>query len=96
MNEHLTKIVWRDWYSEGAIATMTAMKTLPREETEIDARFMDGEDVAADLVRLANENEGECYREGGKITILEPAEFAGNYDVAVDYEPSFSAYKENV
>ena len=31
------------------VASLTAMKTLPRNETMIDTRFMDGEDIAAEI-----------------------------------------------
>ena len=90
-DEHKTKIVWREWFNEAAVAALTKMKTLPRNESMIDTRWMDGEEIAAEIAKEENEQDGEAFRESGEIVILEPTEFAGTYDVSVEYEPVFSA-----
>ncbi len=88
-----TKIIWRDAYSEGALEAMERLGTVPREEIEIDTRFMDGAEIAAAIANDSNGRDSENFREGGDIVILEPEEFAGTYKVSVDYEPHFYAYK---
>lgn len=91
------KIIWRDWYNEAGVAAMTKMGTLPRYDTEIDTHPLDcGENVAAEVARLANENDCESFREGGEIVILEPEQFRGVYHVAVYYEPIFSASESDL
>lgn len=90
----MTTVVWREWFNEAAVKKMTEMGTLPRDETEIeDAYVTDGSDAAAELVRQANKSDFEAFREGGKIVIIEPEYYAGTYDVTVDYEPYFDAFK---
>src|ERR1039458_2816711 len=79
-----TKIVWREWFNEAAVASLTKMGTLPRNESMIDTRWMDGEEIAAEIAKEANDQDGESFREGGEIVIVEPAEFAGTYDLSVE------------
>lgn len=88
-----TTIVWREYYNEASIKKLEEMGTLPRNETDIDTRLMDGEEVAAAIAEAENKRDFECFREGGDIVILEPEEFAGTYEVQVEYEPYFSAYE---
>lgn len=88
----MATIVWREWYNEPAVKKMEEMGTLPRYETEVDTRFMDGDEVAAALAEDAYRHDSEQFREGGELVIMEPEEFAGTYDVSVDYEPVFNAY----
>lgn len=90
--QHLTKIIWREWYNEAACAAMEKMGTLPRNESEIDTRWMDGEEVAAEIAKQEYSRDFEAFREGGDIVILEPEEFAGKYEVGVEYAPNFYAH----
>lgn len=89
----LTTIVWREWYNDVAVKQLTEMGTLPCYETDIDISYMDGDDVAAEIAEKQNSQDGECFLEGGEIVILEPEQFAGTYEVSVEYEPRFTAYK---
>ena len=89
----LTTIVWREWYNDAAVENMTEMGTLPRYETDIDTRYMDGDGIAAEIAEKQNIQDSESFREGGEIVILEPEEFAGTYEISVEYEPRFTAYK---
>lgn len=91
----MTKIVWRDWFSDPAIAQLTAMGTLPRNEVEIDTRLEDGASVAKLIAEDAYSHDAESFRNGGEIVIVEPEEFAGTYCITVDYEPIFSAYSQD-
>jgi hypothetical protein len=84
-------IVWREWYDAEAVDHLAKMGTLPRYETEVDTRFEDGEGVAALIAEDSSNHDGESFNESGRIVILEPSEFAGIYDIAVEYEPTFSA-----
>ena len=90
------KIVWREWYSSTTVASLTKMGTLPREETEIP---IDAGHTAVftvrELVRRLNEQDAEFLRKGGRLVILEPEEYAGVYNIAVDYEPTFHVSKSN-
>jgi hypothetical protein len=85
------EIVWREWYNAAAVAKMTEMGTLPSYETDIDARFMSGDEVAAAIAEAAYRADSGCFRNGGVLVITSPPEFAGTYEVSVDYEPVFSA-----
>ena len=89
----LTTIVWREWFNEAAVKQLTETGTLPRNETDIDTSYMDGEDVAAEIAEKANSQDSESFRSGGEIVILEPEEFAGTYEILTEYEPRFTAYK---
>lgn len=90
--EHMSKIVWREWFNEMAVKKLTEMGTLPRNEIEIDTRFSNGRDVAADIAKRCNEQDCEQFQKSGEyIVILEPEEFAGDYEIDVDYEPHFFA-----
>lgn len=91
-----TKVIWREWYNAPAVKVMTEMGTLPRYETVIDTRLEDGEGVATLIAKAANDHESESFREGGEIVILEPEEFAGTYEVTVEYEPTFYANKSDL
>ena len=89
-----TKIIWREWFNAPAVAKMTEMGTLPKEETEIDTCGEDGRSVAELIAKEATDHGSEMFRESGAmIVILEPQEFAGTYDISVDYEPTFFAIK---
>lgn len=94
MSAELTKIVWREWFNAAAVAQLIAMDSLPRNETTFDCRLLNGDEVAAAVARLQNKQDGEAFRDGGMLTISEPAEFAGDYRIVVDYEPTFFAYSE--
>lgn len=91
-----TKVVWREWYDEAAVKALTEMGTLPREETMLNIMFENGEDVAGMIAEECNKRDGEHFREGGDIVILEPAEFAGTYRITTEYEPVFYARKEEL
>lgn len=88
----MTTIVWREYYNDAAVAQLTAMGTLPRNETEIDTADMQGYEVAAEIAQRDFDDTFESiFREGGRMVILEPVEFAGTYEIQVDYVPQFSA-----
>lgn len=90
----MTIIVWREFFKPEVVEQLTKMGTLPREETNVDVRRKDGPGVARFLAEMSNKSDAEQFREGGAITILEPEQFAGDYDIIVDYEPVFYAYKK--
>lgn len=94
MSEELTTVVWREWFNEATIAQLTAMGTLPRNETLLDCRLLNGADVAAAIAEDANGGDNEAFREGGELTIIEPEEFAGDYEISIDYEPFFFAHEK--
>lgn len=89
-------VIWREWCNESDVEAMTKMGTLPRNETQInlepDPRYNEGADAAEEIARLVYWQDPEAFRNGGKIVILEPPEWAGTYDIEVDYEPTFTAY----
>lgn len=89
----MTTIIWREWYDDNAVRQLTKMGTLPRYETEIDTRYMDGDDVAAKVAEKASRYDSESFRDGGVLVLLEPEEFAGDYEITVEWEPCFTAYK---
>lgn len=89
----MTKVVWREWYSDTVVEQLEAMGTLPRYETEIDTQFEDGEGVARLIAVDTSSHDAESFRTETEIVILEPAEFAGTYKICVDYEPSFHAFR---
>lgn len=90
------KIVWRKWFDARDVETLTKMGMLPREVVEINVLPSDdGEDVARTIAEQCNSIDGEQFRTGGRITILEPSEFSGSYDISVDYEPVFYARKDD-
>jgi hypothetical protein len=90
----MATVIWREWYNAAAVKKLTEMGTLPRNEIEIDDFYMDdGDTVACIIAETANKQDGECFREGGELTIVEPASIAGDYEISVDYEPVFSAYR---
>lgn len=86
------KVAWREWYSESAVAALTRCGTLPRYEVELEFRGSTGVDLAEAIAYDANSNDSSCFtEEGSRIVIIEPEEFAGVYDVDVDWSPSYSA-----
>lgn len=89
----MIKVIWRDWYRPEDVTVLTKMGTLPRNEAKVAAFMMDGEDAAREIAKQCNNCDGEQFREGGRIVIVEPEEMAGTYDISVDYEPSFFARK---
>jgi hypothetical protein len=87
-----TKIVWREWFNKAAVAKMTEMGTLPRRETYIDTRFSDGCGIAEEIAKSANNEDYEMFAKSGDVlVILEPEEFAGAYQIEVDFDPNFTA-----
>jgi uncharacterized protein YaiL (DUF2058 family) len=87
-------VIWREWYNEATVKQLTEFGTLPRNETEVDDfDITDGEVVARVIATKANEDDPESFREGGEITIVEPAAIAGDYEISVDYAPTFYASK---
>lgn len=91
----MATIIWREWYNEAAVKQLTEFGTLPRYEAEVDTEFEDGEGVARLIAKQSNEDDSDCFRESGeKIVILEPQEFAGTYEIHVEYCPEFSAYRD--
>ncbi|MBO4228060.1 hypothetical protein [Bradyrhizobium neotropicale] len=85
-------VVWREWFNEAAIKQMTEMGTLPRNETEVSVGSHDnGEDVAALVAEDVAKEDSEAFRDGGTIVILEPEDFAGEYDIEVEYTPTYFA-----
>lgn len=92
----MATVIWREWYNEAAVKQLTAMGTLPRNEIEIDDFDMtDGDVVARLIAEDAYKHDPEYFREGGDLVIMEPAIIAGHYQISVDYEPVFSAYKSD-
>ncbi len=93
----MTTVVWREWYSPETVAALTKMGTLPREEAEVTlGPGSDGADVAREIVEFCQQHgDGEWFREGGRLVILEPPELAGTYTIHVDYSPSYTAYRED-
>jgi hypothetical protein len=90
----MATVVWREWFNDAAVKQLEAMGTLPRNEIEIDDfEADDGQAVACTIAEQAHQEDSECFREGGKIVIVEPAPIAGTYDICVDYDPSFSAFR---
>lgn len=89
----MIKVVWRDWYDDAVVAALMKMGTLPRNEAEVETFMTDGEDAARMIAEQCNNHDGEQFREGGKIVILEPEDMVGTYDISVDYEPTFYARK---
>jgi hypothetical protein len=90
----LLKVVWRPYYKADAVAQLTAMGTIERNETYIDCDDVDhrwGDGVAAEVARLCHADDSTCYLKGGSIVILEPASIAGTYMIHTDWDPSFSA-----
>lgn len=92
-------VIWREWYNESAVEAMTKLGTLPRNETDVGyepGEFgFDGADAASEIAHQANREDPEAFRNGGEIVILEPPEWAGTYDIDVDYEPTFTAYAQD-
>ena len=89
MANSLTKIVWHDWFPPGSNAIVT-----PYNETEVDTTGdWDSEDVAASLAKVVNAGDCDAFNRGGKLVIVGPEEYAGVYDITVDYEPVFFAEK---
>lgn len=94
---NLTKVVWREWLENAtAVAQLTKMGTLPRNESELDVRFKDGTGVAELIAKDATSHGSESFQSETEIVILDPAEFAGTYNVCVDYEPVFTAYEADL
>lgn len=91
----LTKIVWRELFEEATVVALTKMGTLPRNMSMIDTRFEDGEGVAQLIAEESYNQDAESFSEGGEIVIIEPAEFAGTYDLVAEYEPSFTANRRS-
>lgn len=91
MSEHLT-IIWRPYFDDAAVANLTEIGTLPRNETIIeDYDYDSGEDVAAEVARVEHNFCSDIFVNGGDMVILEPENYAGRYDIFVDWEPTFSA-----
>lgn len=95
-----TKIVWREWYGAYAIAALEKLGTLPRYEIELDLGFNPsggnkklGEKIARTIAQYAHDEDAEMFQKSGRLTIVEPEKFAGDYDITVDYEPVFHASK---
>lgn len=84
-------VIWRDWFDKAAVAQLTAMGTLPRNEFEFNGWAMDGSDVAQAIAEEQHKFDSTSYCDGGRIEILEPEKFAGVYEIHVDWEPSFHA-----
>jgi hypothetical protein len=91
MPQKFETIIWREWFNKAAVSEMEKMGTLPWNDVEIDVFGMDGEEVAAEVAEEVNERDCERFQESGKIVILEPPEFAGTYEISVEYRPSFYA-----
>ena len=90
-------VIWREWFNADAVKRLEAMGTLPRNEIEIDDFDMThGEAVARLIAQKTNEQDFEQFREGGQIVIVEPESIAGTYEITVDYEPQFDAYKSDL
>lgn len=93
------KVIWREWYNDFVVETMTKLGTLPRNETEVIPKYfgqmLNGAEAASEIARQANREDPEAFRNGGEIVILEPPEWAGTYDIEVDYEPTFTAYMQD-
>lgn len=92
----MVRVIWRDWYNEAAVASMSKMGTLPRNEIEVDDfDAQDGDAVAVLIAEEANRQDSECFREGGEIVIMEPEDIAGTYAITVDWVPTFDACRED-
>lgn len=96
MTDEKTTIVWREWYPADVVKTLTEFGTLPRYESDVVIKPWDGgEDIVTKIAYADSENgDGETFREGADIVIIEPKEFAGRYVIVIEYEPVFYAYKE--
>lgn len=90
----MATIVWREWFNADAVERLKVIGALPRNETEIDERFLDGEAVAEAVAEQANKEDFEQFVTGGRIVILEPEEFAGTYEISTEYEPVFYAHRQ--
>lgn len=93
MTNTLTKIVWREWFNASAVKQLTEMGTLPRYETMIDCSAENGHSVAELVAADAYSQNADGYGENWGMVIVEPAEFAGTYNIEVDYKPTFCAIK---
>ena len=93
----MTTVVWREWFSPEAVKYLTEIGTLSREVDEVElGPGDDGASVAEAIVEAVhNDGDDEWFREGGRIVILEPPELAGTYRIHVDYDPTYTAYREN-
>jgi hypothetical protein len=91
----MATVIWREWFNAAAVKKMTEMGTLPREEIEVDDFDVEsgGRTVARIIAAAANKQDPEQFREGGGLVIVEPEAIAGTYEITVDYEPVFYAYK---
>lgn len=85
------KVAWREWFREPTVAALTRCGTLPRYEVELEFKGSTGEDLAEAIAYDAHSNDSSCFTEGDKIVIIEPEEFAGVYDIDVDWSPTYSA-----
>jgi len=86
------QVIWRDWLSPKAVQQLTEMGTLPRNEFEWDEWIgARGGDIAQAIAEEQNKFDCASFAEGGRIEIIEPDEYAGAYDISVDWEPSFFA-----
>ena len=84
-------IIWREWFNESAVEQLTKMGTLPREETEIDTLYLSREEIAEAVIEKAYREDYTSFQHGGEIVIIEPKEYAGTYNVEVEFEPRFFA-----
>jgi hypothetical protein len=83
------KVTWKWWYPPGCIDGGY------QSAYEFTHAPYDGEEAAAEIVqRFINENGTDGCKEF-EIEILTPEEFAGVYDIALDWEPVTSATRRD-
>lgn len=83
----MLRIAWDWWYPAGCI------KADSHETDEFKAAPYDGEDAAAEIVqRYINEN-GADGSNNFEIEIFDPPQYAGVYDIELEWEPSTIATK---
>jgi hypothetical protein len=77
---------WVVWHDAGFPAN--------RHESVIDVRWMGGEEVAEAIAEEQNDSDPGSFQGDEKITIVEPAEFAGSYCMVLEMVPQFMAYRD--
>lgn len=81
------KVLWSaDGGSEGEFELVGVEYIQPHEKL-----LSMGVGVAKEIAEYENSRDGEAFRNGGALTILEPKALAGVYSISVDYTPHFSA-----
>lgn len=83
----MLKVTWDWWYPTGCI------RSEDHCVHEFKYRPYDGEDAAADIVQDDISRNGTDGANRFEIEIFDPPEFAGIYDVELEWEPTAVASK---